>query len=655
MEYPFIIGTAGHIDHGKTQLVKSLTGVDCDSLSEEKKRGITIELGFAPLLLPSGRTVSIVDVPGHERFIRQMVAGATGIDFVMLVVAADEGVMPQTREHLDILNLLGIGHGLVVLTKVDLVDAEMLELAREDVTSLVAGTFLEGAPVVPVSSVSGLGLDVLAAIIDERVTSVPTKEKIGAFFMPIDRAFSIRGFGSVATGTVHRGHLREGDEVDVMPSALRTKVRSVQVHGEPAEIAVAGQRTALNLASVSLERLKRGDVVCAPGRFSPTDCFDAEVLLLPSVGEPLAHWQRVRLHVGTSDVVARIAFVSSKNEGPEGEPVIRPGQSGIVQILPEAPLVVTAGQRFVMRFYSPLVTIGGGRVLLPHAERPKNQEDRSRKEELLSALIRDYTSATLLEATVKEKGLLSESALFDISQMEEEDFAGNISKLLDETQRSGIRNFGVNPRFFIAEWALSNISNCLISSLESFHADHPELAGLDAEELHSALPAAQWLPLLQLREFKDLLKLLVSMGRLLANTVGKDLKYAVYGFKAQGDEKLLALAGRLLEAAEGAGFEMLEISALHSLLKATPGEVAKAIGYLRESDGLRIIGDGLVLTRGIADKICALVGSLDGDITIATVRDAMGTSRKYALAALEFLDGTGLTRRVGDKRVLLKR
>ena len=652
MEYPFIIGTAGHIDHGKTQLVRTLTGVDCDRLSEEKKRGITIELGFAPLTLPSGRVVSIIDVPGHERFIRQMVAGAAGIDFAMLVVAADEGVMPQTREHLDILRLLGISNGLVVLTKIDLVEGVMRELARMDAVSLVKGTFLENAPIIPVSSTTGEGLDLLANTIDEVVASIPTKERKGAFFMPIDRAFSIRGFGSVATGTVYHGTLKEGDEVDVMPSALRTKVRSIQVHGEPSESAIAGQRAALNLASVSLERLNRGDVVCAPGRFPPTDCFDAEVLLLSSIAEPLTHWQRVRLHIGTSDVVARISFISPK-EAIEGERVIEPGRTGIVQVLPESPIVVTAGQRFIMRFYSPLVTIGGGRVLLPQAERPKNQEDRVRKESVLSELARDFTPLALIGATVKERGLLNEQELFDISQMEREDFAECVSALLS-AKDSGIRHFGTSPRFFVSEKALSDIDGSLVSSLEAFHKDHPELAGLDADELHSALPSLSWLPHLPLRDFKELLKLLVSAGLLGTSEVGKDLRYSAPGFEARGDEALMSLAQRLRRVADDAGFEMVEISTLHTLLKAAPAEIARAVGYLRENEGLRIVGDGLLLTRGTAERIYELVGNLKGDITIATVRDAMGTSRKYALAALEFLDSCGFTRRVGDKRVLLK-
>ena len=652
MEYPFIIGTAGHIDHGKTQLVKTLTGVDCDRLSEEKKRGITIELGFAPLTLPSGRVVSIIDVPGHERFIRQMVAGAAGIDFAMLVVAADEGVMPQTREHLDILRLLGIENGLVVLTKIDLVEGVMRELARMDAVSLVKGTFLENAPIIPVSSATGEGLDLVANAIDEMVANIPTKERRGAFFMPIDRAFSIRGFGSVTTGTVYHGTLKEGDEVDVMPSALRSKVRSIQVHGEPSELAIAGQRAALNLTSISLERLKRGDVVCAPGRFSPTDCFDAEVLLLPSAVEPLTHWQRVRLHIGTSDVVARISFISPK-EANEGERVIEPGEMGIVQVLPESPIVATAGQRFIMRFYSPLVTIGGGRVLLPHAERPKNQEDRARKEGVLSELAQDFTPLALIGATVKERGLLSEQELFDASQMEREDFAESASTLLS-TKDSGIRHFGTSPRFFVSERALSDIAASLVSSLETFHRDHPELAGLDADELHSALSGLSWLPPLPLRDFKELLKLLVSAGLLAVAEVGKDLRYNAPGFEAKGDEALMSLVQRLRQVADDAGFEMVEISALHALLKVAPAEIARAVGYLRENEGLRVVGDGLLLTRRTAERIYELVGNLKGDITIATVRDAMGTSRKYALAALEYLDSCGFTRRVGDKRVLLK-
>ena len=296
-EYPFVIGTAGHIDHGKTTLVKRLTDVDCDRLAEEKKRGMTIELGFAPFTLPSGQTISIVDVPGHEKFIRQMVAGAAGVDAVMLVIAADDGVMPQTREHLAILSLLGIKNGLTVINKI--VDEEMLEMAVDDAKSLLADTFLADKPVIPVSAYTGAGIEELKKALQRMTETADAKSRKGAFFLPVDRAFHISGFGTVVTGTAINGEVREGDEVEVMPRSFPSKVRSIQVHGAPVSVATAGQRVSVNLAGISLSDVGRGDVVTAKDCFTASKCLDVSIRLLPSA-EPLKHWQRLRLHVGTT-------------------------------------------------------------------------------------------------------------------------------------------------------------------------------------------------------------------------------------------------------------------------------------------------------------------------------------------------------------------
>jgi len=318
MEYPFILGTAGHIDHGKTSLVKALTGVDCDRLEEEKRRGITIELGFAPLTLESKTgstsanspvTVSIIDVPGHERFVRQMAAGASGMDAAMLVIAASEGVMPQTREHLDILNLLGIRCGLIALTKKDIVDAETLEIAAAEVKDLTAGSCLDGAAIIPVSSTTGDGIPLILAEIARLIEKTPPRKGFGAFFLPIDRVFSKKGFGSVVTGTVAQGAIAEGDEVELMPGNIAARVRSLQTHGEKADAVQAGQRAAINLSGVSHEEIERGNAVCAKGAFTPSSCISAWLDVLPSSLEGVAHWQRVRLHAGTVDVVARIALL----------------------------------------------------------------------------------------------------------------------------------------------------------------------------------------------------------------------------------------------------------------------------------------------------------------------------------------------------------
>jgi selenocysteine-specific elongation factor len=656
MEHPFILGTAGHIDHGKTALVRAITGVDCDRLGEEKRRGITIELGFAPLRLAS-KTVSIIDVPGHERFIRHMVAGAAGIDAVMLVVAADEGVMPQTREHLDILGLLGVEKGIVVLSKSDLVSDEMLDLARDDVLGLVKGTFLDGAPVVPVSAQTGDGIAGLLGEIEKlsepagHANASPQRRMSGAFFMPIDRAFSMRGFGSVVTGTSYQGSLSEGDEVDLLPSTLRSKVRSIQIHGEPEKTAAAGQRVAINLSSISLEQLKRGDVICAKGRFEPTTCIDAVVEMLPCAAEPLEHWQRVRLHVGTADTVARVSFPRSRVNGAEA--VVKPGERGVVQLLTEAPIGVATGQRFVIRFYSPLVTIGGGKVLMANATRPHSRDEREEHEQILLDLDGEWSPQTILESLARVHGIVTEPRLFRLSQMEPGSFKRSLDQLKKKKQPRVV-TFGPEENMFISVKMIDRVSALVHDALDGFHRRHPELAGVDADEIRSAVANAPDVPAVEIRDFYALLDLLVSREIISKNVVGDATKYAAAGFEPKGDDKFAGLVGRLRAAAVSAGFELVETAEMTRRLGASPSDVNRAIGYLREKGDLRIVGENLIFPRETRDRALDILNGIDGDITIATFRDALGTSRKYALAILEFFDSNEITRRVGDKRVLLK-
>lgn len=651
MEYPFILGTAGHIDHGKTALVRAMTGLDCDRLYEEKKRGITIELGFAPLRLASGKTVSIIDVPGHERFIRQMVAGAAGIDAVMLVVASDEGVMPQTREHLDILKLLGVERGAVVLSKRDLVADDMLELATSDVLDLVKGTFLEDARVVPVSAETGGGIADLLDEIERLAAAAPRRRMSGAFFMPIDRAFSMRGFGSVVTGTSYQGTLSEGDEVDLLPSMLRSKVRSIQIHGAAEKTAAAGLRTAINLASVSLEQLKRGDVACAKGRFAPTACIDAAVEMLPGAAEPLTHWQRVRLHVGTADTVARVSFLRNRVDGAQA--AINPGERGVVQLLPESPIGAAAGQRFVLRFYSPLVTIGGGKILMANATRPQSRDEREEREEILRGLDGDWKPRTLLESLVRVHGILTEPQLFALSQMERDVFEKSADRMRKK-KNGRVVTFGQEKNLFLSLRMEARVSALLLGALERFHRDHPELSGVDADELRSVLANAPDVPEVEARNFYALLDLLVSRGKIARAVTGGAAKYAAAGFQPAGDDKFVSLVGRLRATALEAGFELAETSGMAKRLGAAPAEVARAIGYLRENEDLRIVGENLIFPRETRDRALEILKRIDGDITVATFRDAVGTSRKYALSMLEFFDSNEVTRRVGDKRVLLR-
>src|ERR1044071_2539071 len=355
-----IVGTAGNIDHGKTALVKALTGIDADRLKEEKQRGITIDIGFADLTIGDYR-VGFVDVPGHERFVKNMLAGAHGLDLVMLVVAADESVMPQTREHFDICRLLHVKSGLVALTKSDLVDEELLELARAEVEDFVAGSFLEGAPIIAVSSRTLAGIEELKQSLVKLAGNIQPKAVSAVPRLPVDRAFSIKGFGTVVTGTLVAGSLKSGDEIEVLPAGVRTRIRNLQVHGRDTDRALAGQRTAINLQGVNVEQVERGSVLAPSGRLLSTSMIDARLDLLSSAPRPLTHRARVRLHHGTVEVMARVAMLRA--EQTSGLPYIEPGGSALVQLRLEEPITALPGDRFIIRSYSPQVTIGGGVII----------------------------------------------------------------------------------------------------------------------------------------------------------------------------------------------------------------------------------------------------------------------------------------------------
>ena len=425
-EVSLVLGTAGHIDHGKTALINALTGINCDRLIEERRRGITIELGFAPLTLDDGRVVSVIDVPGHERFVRQMVAGASGIDAALLVIAADESVMPQTREHLAIMELLGVHDGLVALTKIDRVqdDPEMLELVIDDVREFTRGTFLDGKAIVPVSSVTGENLDALRAEIVKLVDRVKVRPRSGAFFLPVDRAFTISGFGTVVTGTAYHGTAKTGDRVEVLPSGREGRIRTLQVHSKSVESAFAGQRVAANLAGIDIDEISRGDVVCMRGVFRPTKCFEAVIRLLPEAREGIKHWQRVHVCTGTSEVLARVSLLDTKQA--------EAGQEIPAQLVLEEPVVCTFGQRFILRFYSPLITIGGGEIIYPYSYKPRGAAMRSKVLNRITNLTHAKTPQSRFEYLLTESGSIEKSEAPMLIQDTPENITAITQKLLSQ-------------------------------------------------------------------------------------------------------------------------------------------------------------------------------------------------------------------------------
>ncbi|MDD4170142.1 MAG: selenocysteine-specific translation elongation factor, partial [Desulfotomaculaceae bacterium] len=395
-----IIGTAGHVDHGKTALVKAMTGVDTDRLKEEKERGISIELGFTSLELPSGRKAGIVDVPGHERFIKHMLAGAGGFDLVLLVIAADEGVMPQTREHLDIIQLLQVKKGVVVLTKADLVDEEWLELVTEEVREFLQDTVLEKAPLVTVSAVTGQGIAALLELLDHVAEETESKTAAGTPRLPVDRVFSVTGFGTVVTGTLVAGQLRVGDMVKVQPAGLTARVRSLQVHGKKVEVAGAGQRVAANLAGLEVEQVSRGSVVAGTDSLVPSHRLDVHLLLLDSADRPLKNRERVRFHIGSGETLGRVVLLDREE--------LAPGATAYAQVELEEMVAAVKGDRFVIRSYSPLWTIGGGTVI---DAAPGRKHKRFRSEVLGALATRERgTPEEILEHYLRDNATLPEIA-----------------------------------------------------------------------------------------------------------------------------------------------------------------------------------------------------------------------------------------------------
>jgi selenocysteine-specific elongation factor len=628
-----VLGTAGHIDHGKTSLVKALTGIDTDRLREEKERGITIELGFAHLRMPSGIDLAVVDVPGHERFVRTMVAGATGIDLVLLVVAADEGAMPQTREHLDICSLLGVKAGLVALTKADLVDPDFLDLAREDVAEVTRGTFLEGAPVLPVSATTGEGLPDLVMAIDALAASVPQKNAHGIFRLPVDRVFTMRGFGTVVTGTIVSGTLRRDDEVELVPRRIPAKVRGIQVHGQAVDKAYAGQRAALNLAGPGVEDLDRGDTVMHPGTLTPTYMIDARLDILPSVGRGLRDRSRVRLHLGTQEVRSLVALLD--------RPELKAGESAFVQIRCAEPVVACPGDRFVLRAFSPARTIGGGTVV-DHLPR----RHKGRKDEVIAELaaLEGADEKGRLEVFLQKRGPHG---------MDPAEVQAALGVSLEESRnllQGVVRKGGA---VVVDRRAQRHVGAAVVSALEDealdllarYHADNPLRRGLGVEELRTKFPAY-----LSPKLVEFVISRLAESGR--AALEGELVRRGDFAPKLSTDDE--ELRSRVLAFLEARRYEA-----------PTADEVAVAV----DQDGRALVpvldylvGQGLLtrtkegfyfpvsLLEEFTQKVVAILVS-KGEIGVADIKELTGTSRKYTIPLLEYLDSRKITMRKGEVRV----
>lgn len=639
-----IIGTAGHIDHGKTALVKVLTGIDTDRLKEEKERGITIELGFAHLSLPSGQQVGVVDVPGHERFVKNMVAGAMGMDLVVLVVAADEGVMPQTTEHLEICRLLGVKKGLVVLTKKDLVEKEWLEMITEDVSDFVSGTFLEDAPVLAVSSVTGDGLDELLRVLEEIVSEVVPKAPVGPYRLPVDRVFSVKGFGTVVTGTSISGQIRLGDEVSIYPKRMTTRIRGIQIHGKEAQEAHPGMRTALNLQGIDKEDVNRGDVMATPGSLHASYLLDLKFLYLASSDRPLRHRSPVRFHVGTTEVIGRVLL--------QGDELV-PGSEAYIQIMLKEPVAVLSGDHYVIRSYSPIRTIGGGEILHPVPRRRKRTRPALWAE--LDILAKGEP-ADIIGYHLERAGVrgLSRSELAMRSSI----YGKRLARELDHLLSSGkVVCFEGEGQRLIHGKVYEALKEQALDFLETFHNDNPLVQGLSKEELRSRLfPTAGVLkhgfqsP--NQRLFQMLLSDLVKSGKVAHE---KDLVRLSSHHVTLGDEEK-ELRRELELIFKKAGFQPpFREDALGRMVGHK--KAADNIFDLMVREGILVrLKEDLYFHHTILDRIRDVVICFikeHGDLGINEFRDlAGGLSRKYMIPLLEYLDNQRVTIRIGDKRKL---
>ncbi len=473
-----ILGTAGHVDHGKTSLIKAVTGIDTDRLKEEKLRGITIELGFAWLDLPGGQRLGIVDVPGHEKFVKNMVAGITGIDLVALIVAADEGVMPQTREHLDICKLLGVKYGLVALTKVDMVDEEWLELVTDDVQSFLKGSFLEDAPVVQVSSLTGQGLPEFLNVLETLCQTVPERSSRGLFRLPVDRVFTMKGFGTVITGSLVSGKVRVGDTIMIYPSDIQSKVRGIQVHNQSVDEAAAGIRTAVNFQGLDRMAIKRGDVLGGVNTLKPSYMVDVVLEYVGIDKKPLKNRTKVRFHTGTSEIVSYVILLDREE--------LATGETAVAQLRLEAPVSVVKDDMFVIRSYSPIRAIGGGQIINPVAIKHKRFRDA-----VVAELKRLAESNAKETATfhIKASGIrgVSFSDLVIMTNMVESELEQYVQRLLSEQT---IIQLDRENRIFVHRFIVDEIRNNAVQILETFHKENPLKPGMSKEVLKAKLPKA---------------------------------------------------------------------------------------------------------------------------------------------------------------------
>ncbi len=638
-----VLGTAGHVDHGKTSFIRALTGIETDRLKEEKKRGITIELGFAYLDLPCGHRLGIVDVPGHEKFVKNMVAGVSGMDLVAFIIAADEGIMPQTREHFEICRLLGVKQGLIIITKKDMVDEEWLEMVIEEVREYCQESFLEDAPLVSVSSISGEGMDEVRELLDSFVAAQQFHEVHGPFRLPVDRIFAIKGFGSVITGTSMSGRVSIGDELCFYPRDMVAKVRGIQVHSSDVEAVEAGHRTAINLQGVDTASVSRGMVAATPGSLLPGYMLDCEFLYLASNAKPLKHRARVRVHLGTAEIMGRISLLDRD--------LLQPGDTAGVQVLLEEAVAVWPGDHYVIRSYSPVATIGGGEVLgnMPPRKRKRlTDPDRGDNIKTFEILRGDDLEAKIL-LFLRERGSMGLS--FDELAVRLGIFGKQLKKIITAplSSRKIVVVDSATQRY-LEKSVTDRVEQSLLDTLERYHRENPLQAGLSKEELRSGLgrnvDQKVFHFCLNDLQKKDLVVQEDSAVRLASHQVAlqADEKQLQKDLEDWYREKALAPA-TMRETMEHFG------DYPEALVKEVFSLLVREEKLIKVSETLYYDASAI---RSLAEKVSGFIEK-EGEIDAPRFKNLTGLTRKFSIPLLEYFDRIKLTIRVGDIRILRKK
>ncbi len=630
-----IVGTAGHIDHGKTALVKALTGIDADRLKEEKERGITIDIGFANLSLDADTTIGFIDVPGHERFIKNMLAGVWGIDLVMLVIAADESVMPQTREHLEICKLLHIKRGFTVLTKIDVVEKGMVELAESEIREFLHDSFLERSPIVKISSRTGEGIPEVLDTLREFCKTTPAKDASEIFRLPVDRSFSMKGFGAVVTGTLIAGQIRKEEEVEAFPSGRRARVRGIQVHGAATSTAVAGQRTALNLQGVDVTEIHRGMVLADPGLFSAASMLDCHFELLASAPNPIHGRKRIRFHAGAAEVMGYAVLL--------GQERLNPGQAAFAQIRLETPVLALPRDRFIVRQYSPMTTIGGGEILDAASAKHRRADG-----EILQRLkvLKDGSDEDRLMVWIDEAGLSAAALNYlvgrsGLQRRTVSDLLAGLGKSGRVVLLSAISHTAVSARVF------ADASEKIMAEVRKFHQANPLIKGIGREEL-KARALGNVSPLV----FQALLEKLVLDRKIV---VVQDLVHEFgRAITLKGDEQ--RMRDQLIEQFRHLGLRASSPDELIATLKLDSGLARKIIQFLIKENLLIKVSEDMIIDREAMEALIKEIRdrkAINPKLGVAEFKDLAGVSRKYAIPLLEYLDRQRVTRRVGDDRMIL--